>query len=135
MIGDAGEHVGEPGARVDITELCRLDQREDHGGTLAAGVGAAEGPVAAADGDAAHGALGGVVGHADAAVVEEARERAPALETVVHRLGQRALRGQLAPLGPEPALEILGERLGPLAPDTYPLLRRQTVDLALDREQ
>ena len=41
-----------------------------------------------AEGDAAQGALGGVVREADAAVVEEARERVPALEHVEAGLGQ-----------------------------------------------
>jgi hypothetical protein len=53
VIGDAGEHVGEPRPGIDIAELCRLDQREDHRGTLAAGVGAAEGPIPSADGNRA----------------------------------------------------------------------------------
>ena len=75
MIGDAGEHVGEPRLGIDVAELCRLDQREHDGGAVAAGVGAAEGPVSSADGDAADGALGGVVRQADAAVVLEARLR------------------------------------------------------------
>jgi hypothetical protein len=39
------------------------------------------------EGDAAHAAFGGIVGQADATVVEEAGERGPALEHVVHGLG------------------------------------------------
>ena len=48
MIGDAGEHVGEPGLRVDVVELCGLDQRVEDGGAVAAAVGAAEQPGFAA---------------------------------------------------------------------------------------
>jgi hypothetical protein len=50
-------------------------------------VGAGERPVVAADGDAAQRQLGGVVGHAQAAVVEEAGERRPAIEAVLDCLG------------------------------------------------
>ena len=77
MILQAGQHVGEPGLRIDVVELGGLDQGVDGGGAPAAGVGAGEGPVVAADGDAAQRPLGGVVGHAQAAVVEEAGQARP----------------------------------------------------------
>ena len=48
MIGDAGEHIGEPSLWVDIVELCGLDQRVKHGSALATAVGAAEQPGFAA---------------------------------------------------------------------------------------
>jgi hypothetical protein len=51
MIGQSGEGVGEPGARVDAVEVGRLDQGVEGGGALAALVGAGEGPVAPADGN------------------------------------------------------------------------------------
>jgi hypothetical protein len=49
VIGDAGENVGQPRARIDVAELGRLNQGEDHRGALAAGIRAAEGPVAPAN--------------------------------------------------------------------------------------
>lgn len=61
VVLQAPKDVGEPGAGIDVVELTGLDQGVDRGGAAAAGVGAGEGPVLAADGDAAHGALGGVV--------------------------------------------------------------------------
>lgn len=61
MVRDAGEHVGEPGLRVDIVEAGGLDQRVKDGGALTAAVRAAEQPGLAAERDAAKGALGGVV--------------------------------------------------------------------------
>ena len=45
VIRQAGEHVGEPGLRVDIVELGGRDQRVDGSGAPAAFVGAGEGPV------------------------------------------------------------------------------------------
>src|SRR5882672_12766780 len=45
------------------------------------GIGAGEGPVVAVDGDEAQRRLGGVVGHAKAAIVEEADQALPAVPT------------------------------------------------------
>lgn len=87
MIGDAGEDIGEPGLRIDIVELGGLDEGVDDGGALAAAIGAAEQPCLAAKRDAAQRALGSVVGEADAAIIEEAGERVPALEHVEAGLG------------------------------------------------
>jgi hypothetical protein len=36
MLGDAGEHVGEPGQRIDVIELCRHDQCSHDGRALGA---------------------------------------------------------------------------------------------------
>ena len=51
MIGDAGEHVGEILLRVEAAELCRFDQRIESRCTAAAGVGAGEQVIFAADRD------------------------------------------------------------------------------------
>src|SRR3546814_5813149 len=80
MPGQAFEGVGEPGARIDVVEPAGLDEGVDGRCLSATGVGSGEGPVATADGDAAQGALGGVVGQADPAIVEEAGERRPRSE-------------------------------------------------------
>jgi hypothetical protein len=36
VIGDTGEHVGEPGLRVHIVEFCRRDHRRHDSGTVSA---------------------------------------------------------------------------------------------------
>ena len=51
MVGDAGEHVGKPGLRIDVVELGRGDQGVHRRGTLAAAIGAREQPGAAPQGD------------------------------------------------------------------------------------
>ena len=78
VIGDPGQHVGEPGLRIDVVELGRLDQREHDRGALAAAIGAGEQPRLAAERNPAQLALGRIVAQADAAVLEEARERVDA---------------------------------------------------------
>ena len=49
MIGDAAQHIGEPGLGIDAVEFCRGDQGVDRGGTLTAAVGAGEQPRAASE--------------------------------------------------------------------------------------
>ena len=89
----------------------------------------------AADRDAAHGALDGVVGHADAAVVEEACHGRPSLQAVIHDFGKGVLgRGSSALLA-QPFFEIVDELFRSLAADDETLLRREPVDLMLDGEQ
>ena len=51
MVGDAAQHVGEPGLRVDVVELGGGDQRVHGRRPFAAVVGAGEEPVFAADGN------------------------------------------------------------------------------------
>ncbi|MBB4861100.1 hypothetical protein HNO88_004454 [Novosphingobium chloroacetimidivorans] len=60
-VGDAGEDVGKLGLRGDVVELGGGDEAEHEGSTLTATVGAGEEPGFAADGDAAHRALGAIV--------------------------------------------------------------------------
>ena len=79
VIGDALQHVGEPGLQVDFVELGGADQRVDGGGPLAAAVGAGEQPGFAAECDTAQRPLGGIFGEANAAVIKEASEGGPAL--------------------------------------------------------
>jgi hypothetical protein len=74
VIGQASEHVGEAGLRVDIVELGGGDQRVDRGSAPAAFVGAGEGPVLAPQGNGPQLAFGGVVRQAKTPILEEAGE-------------------------------------------------------------
>jgi hypothetical protein len=51
VIGNPGQHVGEPGLRIDVVELGSLDQREQHGSAFAAAIGTGEQPCLAAEGN------------------------------------------------------------------------------------
>ena len=75
MILQAREDIGEPGLRIDVAELGGLDQRVDRSGATAAFVRAGEGPIVAADRERPDRPLGGIVGDAQTAVVEEAGQR------------------------------------------------------------
>lgn len=79
MVGNAGEHDGEPGAWVDVVQLGGGDEGVDHRGPLAAAVAAREQPGLTAEGNAAEGTFGRVVGQTDPAVIETPSEDGPAL--------------------------------------------------------
>ena len=42
--GDAGEDIGKPGLRVDIVELCRVEQRRHEGGAVGSTIRSGEQP-------------------------------------------------------------------------------------------
>jgi hypothetical protein len=64
VIGDAGEQIGQVELRVEAVELGALDQGIERRGAPAAGVGAGEEIILAADRDAAQGPLGGFLSRA-----------------------------------------------------------------------
>jgi len=82
MIGDASEHVGEPGTRADTGELRRDERRIDRRGALAAAVGPGEQPSLPSESNTSQSALGGVVARAPPAVIEEPTECIPAPDHV-----------------------------------------------------
>src|SRR5215475_11319271 len=106
VIRQARQHVGKPRLWVDVIELGGGDEAVDRSCTPAALIGAGEGPIPSPYGDSPQLAFGGIVRHAQAAVVKEACERIPAAEAVIDRLGScrcswrawRAARGTTLPI-------------------------------------
>jgi hypothetical protein len=76
-----------------------------------------------------------IVAQADAAVVEEAGERRPALEHVIHGLGEIVATRQLGPLLVQPAFQIGDQGCAQLLPNGTALLDALAIDRALDVEQ
>ena len=87
MAGDTGKDVGQPGLGIDVVELGGNDEAVKDGGTVTSAIRTGEQPGFPAKGDAAQSSFGGIVGQADAAVVEEAGESGPALEHVIDGAG------------------------------------------------
>ena len=83
MIGQSGKDIREPSLRVNVIELGGRNQGVDGGGATPAFVGAGESPVVTSERDGAQLSLSGIVGHAQAPVINEARECSPALETII----------------------------------------------------
>ena len=71
MVGQAGQHVGEPCLRIDVVELRGLDQRRHGGRSLGSAVGSREQPSFSAEGKTPERSLGGIVGQAGPPVIEE----------------------------------------------------------------
>ena len=44
MLGDAGQHVSEPGLRINVVEFSRHDQGRNGGSSIGAALGAGEQP-------------------------------------------------------------------------------------------
>ena len=60
VVGDAGEHLGQVGLRIEAVQFGGFDDGVDGGGALAAFLGAGEQPVLSSQGEGADGAFGGV---------------------------------------------------------------------------
>src|SRR6266436_7677538 len=88
-----------------------------------------------ADRDTAERAFGGVVRHAQASVVKEAGEAAPAVEAVANSFGGLAVGRQLRQLRMQPELQFGDERPAVFGAHALTLRRRLAVDVALDLKQ
>lgn len=96
---DAGQHVAEVVKRVDGMALTGGDEGEEDGGGVTAVFGSQERPVAAAHGDAAQGAFGGIVVDGQIApprIGGVDAQRLPLVEGV----GDRGAHGALGEHGP-----------------------------------
>ncbi len=118
-----------------IRRSAGYDEAVHDRGALAAAIGTREQPGLAPERDAAQRALGGVVAEADAAVIEAAGEGGPALEDVVHGLGQVVPARKLGALLGHPDLQVVEQRRAELAAHGQPLSGAVAVDRPLDLEQ
>jgi hypothetical protein len=134
MIGESCKDVGEVGLRIEAIELTGCDQCVDRGSTLGVAIGAGEGPIGAAERDAAQRPFRRVIRQTDASVLKQAREGGPASQAVSNRLGEFGARRQFRALRNEPDFELVDERPQSLLADGEPLGGGPTVDLALDCE-
>jgi hypothetical protein len=134
VIGEAAQHVFEPRLRVDVVELGGGDERVDRGCTLTSAVGTREQPIAPSEGDAAQCSFGGVVRQANPAVVEEADEGGPALQHVLHRLGDLVVPGEPGPLAPHPCFQLAHEGCHVRFAQRQALIFGDAIEGALDIE-
>ena len=133
-IGDTGQDVNKPGARINAVQLCGLDQALHAGGALSALVGARKEPSLPPQRGAAQHAFRGVIRQADARITQEPRESLPALQHVIHCLGEVIVARQLCPFGTHPCLKRRYRWRDVALPNRKPLSRRLAIDRAFDRE-
>src|ERR1700728_4242476 len=110
MIGNTCQHVGEPGAWVNIVKFGRGDERIHGCCALTAAITSYEEPALSAESHAAQRTLSRVVRQANASITEKARHRLPAFEHIVHRLRPVGVPRQLPSFGSHPLLERCNER-------------------------
>ena len=135
MVLQASEDIGEPGVRIDVVDPGGVDQRIDRGSAAATFIRACEGPVVATDSNWPDLPLGGIVGHAQPPIVEEARQRRPSGQAIGAGFADVALSGELCALLAQPGLERNHKRTTAFIAHTKSLLCGQAIDLALDGKQ
>ena len=95
MIGYASDDVAKPSLGVDVVQASGLDERVYDSGAAAAFIRAGEQIVFSSEGQRPHCALGGVVSHFEAPVIDVARQRRPARCGVAEGAGETALAADL----------------------------------------
>jgi hypothetical protein len=99
-----------------------------HGGSpFATAIGTREQPCLSAEGHAAQLAFGCIIRQADPAIGQEPGERVPALEHVIHGLGEVGMPRQPAALLTHPDPEAGHERRDVLVPHAKAVFGRQSV--------
>ena len=91
-LGDPCQDIAEPGVDVDADHAAGGNKAQQDRSGVSARVTAEEGPVAAADGNAAERSLSGIVVERQIAIFSEAIERLPMIGNIPHGPRRRALR-------------------------------------------
>src|SRR5207302_7848803 len=93
-----------------------------------------EEPCLPSQGDGTQRPLRRIVAETDAAVVEEAGERGPALQHVIHGLRDIAMARESGALSAHPAFEVADQRCDIALAPCQTLVRMHAVDVALQSE-
>jgi len=102
------EHVADVGVRIMPVEPRGVDQAHDRSGSLAGPQAAGEQPVISAQRDRPDLVLDPVVVNGQFAIIDLTRQRFPAFEAVVDRLGGGRPIGHQLPLLDQPLLQRIG---------------------------
>ena len=127
-IGDTGQDVSKPGARINAVQLGSLDEAVHGGGALSALVGTCKEPSLPPKCRAAQHAFRGVIGQANTAITQEPLESPPTLQHVIHGLGKVIVARQLCPFGTHPCLKRDYQWRDVALTHRKPLSRRLAID-------
>ena len=130
------DHLGQVSFGVESVESARGDEGEEIGGGGGVVVGAEEEPCIATDRDRSEGALAVIVGHDQAAIVEESAERAALPNDVAERGSDEAAHAlEALELEFGPGEEVLDERPQSELTQLVPLARRELRPLLFEFEE
>src|SRR3954453_837037 len=135
MICNPPENIRQVDLRVETVQLGRRGDGIEAGSPLASGVRPTEEVILPAQDWDAHGALGGIVAHLEAAIAEIADQRFPSRERVADCLGQFGLAADLTERGVEEDLQVVQQWRRMLSPHGSAAVRGASADAALDGEQ
>ncbi len=117
-----------------VIQACGHDERIHRCGTLATAIGSGERPGLPTQSHTAESALRYIVAQANSAIIEEAVKTLPALQHIVHGLGDIGVARELRSCRAHPVFQISHERRDPCLSDSAAPISGLAVDLALRRE-
>jgi hypothetical protein len=131
-VDEFGKNIGQVSLRVEAIQFCCLNQRSDACPIKCSLIVARKKAILFCHCDQAICPLDTVGVHLDAAVVQEAYQATPALETVADRLGNRALLRHGGELDFQPGLQAFDAGPGFSLPRGATLLGAPSTDAVLD---
>src|SRR5882672_5728972 len=129
---DAFEDIAQISERLDIVELCRLDQRGNNRPAFGPAIRTGEEMVLGAQLDRPDGALDGIRIDLDAPVFEEQTEPLPMAQRIADRLGQVGFGRNAGEFLLEPGLHGVDQWCAPGLADAGPVIGRAAADARLD---
>src|SRR6266568_1776398 len=132
-IDELGEHVGEVGLRIDAVQFAGFDERSNAGPVLRALIVTGEECILAIKYHRANASFDDVGVELDAAVIKEAGEPVPMVQTVTDGFGDQGLARDARELLFEPPFELKHERLALLLAHGTTLEGSVPPDRLLDR--
>src|SRR6266436_4562993 len=129
---DAFEDIAQISERLDIVELCRLDQRGNNRPAFGPAIRTGEEMVLGAQLDRPDGALDGIRINLDAPVFEEHTEPLPMAQRIADRLGQVGFGRNAGEFLLEPGLHGVDQWCAPGLAEAGPVIGRAAADARLD---
>jgi hypothetical protein len=131
-VDHAREHVMEVGVGLDVVKLAGLNQRTQHGPSMAAPIAAGEEMILATEGNRPDRPFNRVGIEFDAAIMQEACQTVPARERVADRFGKRAAAWYRRKLRFKPDAQSVDDWLRAAAASREPVCRRLTANVGVD---
>ena len=126
------QHVGQPGQRIDLVQLCGLKQCGDNRPMPPTAVGAGKQCILASESHRPHGTFDSIGVQLQAAVIKIEDQSVPMVQGVAHCLGQCGAAGDTLQLFGQPDAHRLDQRPATLLTYRSAVLGMQATELGLD---